>query len=78
MRAMVVVVCTRASARVCHSICAGHEERRVANWEKMAGKDGGPGSAHYAWVRRDAAASDCCKLPENLSLIHISEPTRRP
>ena len=28
MRAIVVVVCTRASARVCHSICAGHEERR--------------------------------------------------
>ena len=30
MRAIVVVVCRRASARVCHSICAGHEERRVA------------------------------------------------
>ena len=30
VRANVVVVCTRASARVCHSICAGHEERRVA------------------------------------------------
>ena len=30
VRAIVVVVCRRASARVCHSICAGHEERRVA------------------------------------------------
>ena len=43
MRAIVVVVCTRASARVCSSICAGHEERRVADWDKWPANTEGRG-----------------------------------